>query len=67
MNRYGAGVRFERYLRQVLEAAGFSVIRGAGSKGHVFGEKADLVATLDTGQNRFTGYMLVIQCKKKKS
>jgi len=57
------GIEFERELRAVLEAAGFSVMRGAGSKGEVFGMKADLVATKQTSKNSKDAYMVVIQCK----
>lgn len=59
------GITFERELKQLLEANGFSVIRGAGSKGQVFNEKADLVATKETGQNTKTAHMIIIQCKVK--
>lgn len=59
------GIAFERELKRLLEANGYSVMRGAGSKGEVFGVKADLVATKRTARNSKTAHMLVIQCKVK--
>lgn len=59
------GIAFERELKRLLESAGYSVMRGAGSKGEVFGCKADLVATKSTGRNHKSAHMLVIQCKVK--
>lgn len=59
------GTRFERELKQLLEKNGYSVMRGAGSKGSVFNEKADLVATKETGANKKRAYMIIIQCKVK--
>lgn len=67
MTATSKGVTFERELRQLLEAHGYSVIRGAGSKGKVFGFPADLVATKDTGQNTKSAHMIIIQCKVKKN
>lgn len=59
------GITFERELKQLFEANGYSVMRGAGSKGEVFSEKADLVATKVTNQNTKTAHMIIIQCKVK--
>ena len=59
------GTTFERELKQLLEANGYSVMRGAGSKGSVFGEKADLIATKKTSYNTKTAHMIIIQCKVK--
>lgn len=59
------GIRFERELKKLFEKNGYSVMRGAGSKGSVFNEKADLIATKRTGQNEKTAWLLVIQCKVK--
>jgi Holliday junction resolvase len=44
--------------------AGWSVIRGAGSKGEVDGMKADVVATKRGVANADTVYMVVLQCKR---
>jgi hypothetical protein len=35
------GRAFEYEIRNLLRSAGFSVIRGAGSKGEMLGEKVD--------------------------
>ena len=59
------GITFERELKILLEANGFSVMRGAGSKGECFGMKTDLIATKETGQNVKSAYMVIIQCKVK--
>lgn len=61
------GRAFEHEIRHLLEAAGFSVIRGAGSKGEFLGEKVDLVATKQTQQNEFRVFLTIIgvQCKVK--
>lgn len=63
---HGKGIQFERTLKQELESLGYSVMRGASSKGEVFGMKADLIATQDTGQNIEQAVMVIIQCKKNK-
>lgn len=59
------GTAFERELKQLLEANGYSVMRGAGSKGQVFNEKADLIATKTTPYNTKSAHLLIIQCKVK--
>jgi len=59
------GIEFERELRNVLEAAGYSVMRGAGSKGEAFGMAVDLIATRQTGRNSKNAYMVLVQCKVK--
>lgn len=64
VNRAAKGRKLEHYIRQILEDAGFSVVRGAGSKGEFFDEKVDLVATKVSTQG--TEYKLLIygfQCK----
>ena len=48
MSDRGKGRKFEHEIRQILKAHGFSVVRGAGSKGEFFGDKVDLVATKPT-------------------
>jgi len=73
------GRTFEHYTRNVWEREGFDVIRGAASKGGVFGFKTDLLATLleldevtelnvvkQTDQTEYKLYMILIQCKAKK-
>jgi hypothetical protein len=59
VNTARKGPDFEREIKAPFESAGYSVIRGAGSKGDVFGMKADLVAT----KGDKTAAMVIIQCK----
>jgi Holliday junction resolvase len=59
---YRRGADYEREVRKLFEAAGYSVLRGAGSKGEVFGMKADLVAT----KGDKTAVMVIIQCKRRR-
>lgn len=63
----GKGRRFEHEVRELFRQAGFSVIRGAGSKGELLEEKVDLVATKATRQNKFTCFLTIVgvQCKVK--
>lgn len=63
---HGKGIEFERRLVRELKSLGYSVIRGASSKGEAFGMKVDIIATIDTGQNIENAYMVLIQCKKNK-
>lgn len=60
------GASLEREIKNLLEANGWSVMRGAGSKGNVFNEKADLIATRLGTKYKDDVHILVIQCKKKK-
>jgi hypothetical protein len=48
-----------------IEGAGFSVVRGAGSKGNFFGDRVDLVVTKQTRENEFRANLTIIgvQCK----
>lgn len=52
----------------MLEAAGYSVMRGAGSKGEIFGHKVDLIATKETADNEYSieiyGLQLKVRGKK---
>lgn len=65
-SNYSRGRDLEYEIKKILEDAGYSVIRGSSSKGHVFGEKADLVATKETAGNIKQAHMIIIQCKLKK-
>ncbi|HWR15152.1 MAG TPA: restriction endonuclease [Terriglobales bacterium] len=67
MNTARKGRAFEHEIRKLLRAAGFSVIRGAGSKGELLDEKVDLVATKLTRDTEYTAFLTVIgvQCKAK--
>jgi Holliday junction resolvase len=59
------GRRFEHEIRDLFRNAGFSVVRGAGSKGEMLEEKVDLVATKLTRENEFKCFLTLIgvQCK----
>lgn len=57
------GIVFEREIVKLFRDNGYDVIRGAGSKGEVFGIKADLVATKSTVKNKKTAVMVIVQCK----
>lgn len=63
------GRAFEHEIRSLFEQAGYSVIRGAGSKGELLEEKVDLVCSKETRQNKFTVFLTVIgvQCKRKQT
>jgi Holliday junction resolvase len=69
MSDRGKGRAFEHEIRQILEAHGFSVVQGAGSKGEFFGERVDLIATKQKRQNEFTAYLTIIgvQCKVRRA
>ena len=67
MSHYNRGRALEYDVRGLFETAGWSVIRGAGSKGEVDGMKADLVATKRGTKNVDTVYMVVFQCKRSKA
>lgn len=71
MNTARKGTSLEREIRKLLEAAGWAVIRGAGSKGEVAmpnGDqfKADLVATKYTDQTARELWIVAVQAKVKK-
>jgi len=63
------GRRFEHEIRELFRQAGFSVIRGAGSKGEMLQEKVDLVATKAPKASRFKVLLTVVgvQCKVKRA
>lgn len=65
-SKYARGRDLEYEVKHLFESAGWSVIRGSGSKGTVFGEKTDLVATKTTPGNEKTAHMILVQCKLKK-
>jgi len=62
---YKSGRALEYEVKQIFTDAGWDIMRGAGSKGDVFGMKADLIATKQTGNKKKTAVMCVIQCKLK--
>ena len=67
MNRPAKGSRVERQVKRLLESGGYSVVRGAASKGEMLGQKVDLVATKETPRNEYTVFLTLIgvQCKIK--
>ena len=71
MNTAQKGATLEREIRKLLEAAGWAVVRGAGSKGEIAlptGDqfKADLVATKYTDQTTRELWIVAVQAKVKK-
>lgn len=66
MNTAKKGASLERYIRQLLEADGWSVVRGASSKGEVLDWKADLVATKYTDETKREVWMAIMQMKVRK-
>lgn len=66
MSQYARGANFERELINLLEANGYSCLRGAGSKGKIFNEKVDIVATKGSPYQDKIAYIFGIQCKVKK-
>jgi Holliday junction resolvase len=67
VSRYSRGRALEHEVRALFTAAGWSVIRGAGSKGEVDGMKADLVASKRSAQDTRTIYIVVMQAKRSKA
>lgn len=65
MSKASKGRAFEHEVRHLFEGAGFSVIRGAASKGEMLEEKVDLVCTRLTRSNKQKVFLTVIgvQCK----
>jgi len=66
MNTAQKGAALEREIRQLLQGAGWSVIRGAASKGEFLNWKADLVASKATDHTQREVWIAVLQCKVKK-
>lgn len=65
MSTASRGRAFEHEIRDLFESVGFSVIRGAGSKGEMLQEKVDLVCTRETRDNKQKVFLVIIgvQCK----
>lgn len=68
MNRAIKAVTLSTKICQLFESAGYSCIRGAGSKGEFLDEKVDLVCSRETKQNAFTVRLIVVgvQCKTRR-
>ncbi|MFB3916092.1 MAG: hypothetical protein ACE14M_05150 [Terriglobales bacterium] len=66
MNTARKGRRLEHEIRQIFRDAGYSVMRGASSKGELCGCAVDLIATRLTKDTDYTVYVVGLQCKAKK-
>lgn len=66
MNTAKKGASLERYIRQLLEADGWSVIRGAASKGEALQWKADLVASKYTDETKREVWLAIMQMKVRR-
>lgn len=64
------GRSFEHEIRKLFEEAGFSVIRGAGSKGNFDtpegAVKADLIASRRGRSNKYEVQIIALQAKVRK-
>lgn len=70
MTNYRHGVAVEYEVKKLFESAGWSVIRGAGSKGQWADFKPDLIATKVTGKSQkevgiVTGETILTQSGRK--
>lgn len=65
MAQYHRGRQLEWDVRKLFEEAGWSVIRGAGSKGEVDGFKTDLVASRRGKKYGDTIYIVLMQAKRE--
>lgn len=67
MNRARKGRAFEHQIINLLKSAGFSVTRGAASKGEWRGQKVDLIFSKETDQTNYTVVLMGgMQCKAEK-
>ena len=66
MSNVRAGHQFERNIKRLLEADGFDVVRGAASKGRLANIDCDLVATKNTGRNKYEIGVALFQMKRSK-
>ena len=67
MSSASKGRAFEHEIQHLFESVGFSVVRGAGSKGEMLQEKVDLVCTKETRGNKQKVFLTIVgvQCKIK--
>jgi Holliday junction resolvase len=65
VSKASKGRSFEHEVRDLFERAGFSVVRGAASKGEMLQEKVDLICTRETRSNKQKVLLLIVgvQCK----
>lgn len=70
MSNASKGANFERDVAKMLTNAGYSVIRGAGSKGFFDSPdgqvKPDLIASKRGRSNRYEIQIILLQCKVRK-
>ena len=72
MSHYSRGRGLEYEIAALFRSAGYSIIRGSSSKGEFalvnegVSFKADLIAS-KVGQDRRTIWMVLVQCKRRKS
>lgn len=64
MTNYRKGRALEYELTNALKKAGWSCVRGAGSKGEFDGMKVDLIATKRGTKYRDTVYIALMQAKR---
>jgi len=65
MSTASKGRAFEHQIRDLFRRAGFSVLRGAGSKGKFLGGCVDLVASKVARRNKYRVELGIVtaQCK----
>lgn len=67
MNTAHKGRRLEHDIIRLLKSAGYSVTRGAGSKGEWRGQKVDLIFSKETDKTTYTVVLMgAMQCKAEK-
>ena len=70
MNTASKGRAFEHEIRSLFEAQGYSVVRGAGSKGNFDSPegkvKPDLIAS-KSDRSRRTVQIILMQCKVQRA
>ena len=64
---YQRGRAFEYEVRKLFEAAGYSVLRGSGSKGSVFGLKTDLIAAKESRGTKRTAHMVICAVQERET
>lgn len=65
MTNYRKGRNLEYEITNVLKKAGWSVMRGAGSKGEVDGYKCDIVASKRGNKYNDKVYIVLMQAKRE--
>lgn len=65
MTNYKSGTQLEYAVKKLFEEKGWSVVRGAGSKGEVDGFKVDLVASKRGRKYADDIYIVLLQAKRR--